>query len=61
MKQEFVAWYEATIHELWLRNIILGLGVAGTITKPLKIYFDNTATYYSPLMRTSPKVLKIWN
>ncbi|XP_070008533.1 secreted RxLR effector protein 161-like [Nicotiana tabacum] len=43
---EFVACFEATIHALWLRNFISGLGVVDTITKPLKIYCDNSAAIF---------------
>ncbi|XP_075092034.1 uncharacterized protein LOC142172152 [Nicotiana tabacum] len=46
MEAEFVACFEATIHALWLRNFISGLGVVDTITKPLKIYCDNSATVF---------------
>ena len=46
MKVEFIAYYEATIQELWLRNFISELGVVDTITKPLKIYYDNIATIF---------------
>ena len=46
MEAEFVACYEATIHVLWLRNFILGLGVVDTITKPLKIFCDNSAAVF---------------
>ncbi|XP_070041549.1 secreted RxLR effector protein 161-like [Nicotiana tomentosiformis] len=37
MEAEFVACFDATIHALWLRNFISGLGVVDTITKHLKI------------------------
>ena len=48
MEAEFVACYEATIHALWLRNFISGLEIVDTITKPLKIYCDNsTAVFFS--------------
>ncbi|CAL1376252.1 unnamed protein product [Linum trigynum] len=48
MKAEFIACYEATNHDLWLRNFISGLGIVDTIAKPLKIYFDNsTAVFFS--------------
>ncbi|XP_075098906.1 secreted RxLR effector protein 161-like [Nicotiana tabacum] len=46
MEAEFVACFEATIHALWLRNFISGLGVVDTITKPLKIYCDNFAALF---------------
>ena len=48
MEAEFVACYESMIHALWLRNFISGLRVVDTITKPLKIYCDNsTAVFFS--------------
>ncbi|GJY30989.1 retrovirus-related pol polyprotein from transposon TNT 1-94 [Tanacetum coccineum] len=46
MEAERVACYEATIHALWLRNFISGLGVVDTLIKPLKIYCDNAATIF---------------
>ncbi|OIT27564.1 retrovirus-related pol polyprotein from transposon tnt 1-94, partial [Nicotiana attenuata] len=46
MKAEFVSCFDATIHALWLRNFISGLGVVDTITKPLKIYCDNSAAVF---------------
>ena len=46
MEAEFVACFEATIQALWLRNFISGLGVVDTITKPLKIYCDNSAAVF---------------
>ncbi|XP_074297230.1 secreted RxLR effector protein 161-like [Silene latifolia] len=35
MEVEFVACFEATIHALWLRNFISGLGIVDSIVKPL--------------------------
>ena len=46
MEAEFVACFEATIHGLWLRNFISGLGVVDSIAKPLKIYLDNSTTVF---------------
>ena len=46
MEVEFVACYEAMIHALWLRNFLSKLGVVDTITKPLKIYCDNSAAVF---------------
>lgn len=37
-----MAYFEATIHALWLLKFISGLRVMDTITKLLKIYCDNT-------------------
>ncbi|XP_039048878.1 secreted RxLR effector protein 161-like [Hibiscus syriacus] len=41
MEAEFVACFEATVQLLWLRNFVDGLGIVGTIAKPMGIYFDN--------------------
>ncbi|CAM8929237.1 unnamed protein product [Rhodiola kirilowii] len=46
MEAEFVACFEATIHALWLRNFISGLGIVDSIAKPLKIYCDNSAAVF---------------
>ncbi|XP_070049095.1 secreted RxLR effector protein 161-like [Nicotiana tomentosiformis] len=46
MEAEFVVCFEATIHALWLRNFISGLGVVDTISKPLKIYCDNSGAVF---------------
>lgn len=46
MEAEFVACFEATIHGLWLRNFISGLGIIDIISKPLKIYYDNSAAVF---------------
>ena len=41
-----MACFEATIHRLWLRNFISGLGVVDSIAKPLRIHCDNTAAIF---------------
>lgn len=41
-----MACFEATTQGLWLRNFILDLEVVDTLAKPLKIYFDNSATIF---------------
>ena len=46
MEVEFVACFEATIHCLWLRNFISGLGIVDTIAKQLKIFCDNSAAVF---------------
>ena len=46
MEAEFVACFEATVQANWLRNFISGLGVVDSISKPLKIYCDNSATVF---------------
>ena len=48
MEAEFVACFETIVHGLWLWNFILGLGIFNSISKPLKIYCDNsTAVFFS--------------
>ena len=37
MEAAFVACFEATVQANWLRNIVSGLGVVDSISKPLKI------------------------
>ena len=46
MKAEFVVCFEATIYVNWLRNFISGLGIVNSITRPLKMYCDNSATIF---------------
>ncbi|XP_040999737.1 secreted RxLR effector protein 161-like [Juglans microcarpa x Juglans regia] len=46
MEAEFVACFEATVHGLWLRNFISGLGVIDSIARPLRIYCDNSSAVF---------------
>jgi hypothetical protein len=46
MEAEFVACFEATIHGLWLRNFVEGLGIVDIIAKPLKFFCDNSAAMF---------------
>ncbi|KAL0553776.1 hypothetical protein IC582_007680 [Cucumis melo] len=46
MEVEFVACLEATVHGLWLRNFISGLGIVDSIAKLLRIYCDNSAAVF---------------
>ena len=41
MQAEFVACYEAITQAIWLKNLISGFGIVDSISKPLKIYYDN--------------------
>ncbi|XP_022008232.1 uncharacterized protein LOC110907579 [Helianthus annuus] len=43
MMAEYVAVYNATCHGMLLRNLITGLKVVISISRPLKIYCDNSA------------------
>ena len=43
-----MAYFEATVHGLWLRNFISGLGIVDSVSKPLRIYCDNfVAVFFS--------------
>ena len=46
MEAEFVACFEAIVHGLWLQNFILGLGIVNSISKPLRIYCDNSVVFF---------------
>ena len=46
MEAEFVACFEATVQSLWLRNFVDGLGIVGTIARPMRIYCDNAAAVF---------------
>ena len=46
MEAEFVACFKAIIHGLWLQNFISGLRIVYSISKPLRIYYDNSATVF---------------
>jgi len=42
MEAEFVACFEATVHGLWSQNFISRLEIVKSISKPLRIYCDNS-------------------
>jgi len=46
MEAEFVARFEATVNALWLQNFVSWLGIVDNIARPLRIYFDNSATVF---------------
>ena len=41
-----MACYEATCHAIWLRNFISSLEIVHSISRPLKLFCDNSATVY---------------
>ena len=43
MEAEYVACYEACCHAMWMRNFVSALGVVDSISKPLKLFCDNSA------------------
>ena len=46
MESEFVVYFDATNQVLWLQNFIAGLGVVDSITKLLKIYWNDSAVIF---------------
>ena len=38
-----MACYEACCHAMWMRNFISALGVVDSISRPLKLFCDNSA------------------
>ena len=46
MEVEFVSCFEATSHGVWLKSFISGLRIMDSISKPLKIFCDNSATVF---------------
>ena len=46
MEAEFVSCFEATSHGVWLKSFISGLRVVDSISRPLRIYCDYSATVF---------------
>src|ERR1044072_5624466 len=46
MEAEFVSCFEATSHGVWLKSFISGLSVIDSISRPLKMYCDNSAAVF---------------
>lgn len=46
MEAEFIACYEATSQALWLKNFISGLRIVDSISRPLRIFCDNSAAVF---------------
>ena len=42
IEAEFVTCFEATSHGVWLKSFIVGLRVIDSISRPLRIYCDNS-------------------
>ena len=43
METEYVTCYETTCHAIWLRNFISSLEVVHSISRSLKLFYDNSA------------------
>ena len=46
MKADFVSCFEATSHGVWLKSFISGLRLVNTISRPLRIFCDNSAAVF---------------
>ncbi|KAL3741695.1 hypothetical protein ACJRO7_017203 [Eucalyptus globulus] len=46
MEAEFVSCFEATSHGVWLKSFIAGLRIIDSISRPLRIYCDNSAAVF---------------
>ena len=46
MEVEFVSCFEATSHGVWLKSFISGLKIIDTISRPLRIFCDNSAAVF---------------
>ena len=44
MEVEFVSCFEATLYGVWMKSFIFGLRIVVSISKPLKLFCDNSAT-----------------
>ena len=55
MEAEYVAYYEVTYDAIWLRNFISALEVVHSISRPLKLFCDNSAavSFSKNIRRTS--------
>ena len=43
MEAEFISCFEATSHYMWLRSFMSGLRVIDSVSKPLRMSYDNSA------------------
>ena len=60
MEAEYVACYEATCHVIWLRNFISILKVVHSISRLLKLFYDNsTAVSFSRNTRSTCRSMHI--
>jgi hypothetical protein len=46
MEVEFVSCFEATLHGVWLKSFISGLRIMDSISKPLRMYCDNSVVVF---------------
>ena len=46
MEAEFVSCFEVTSQGVWLKSLIFGLRVIDSISRPLSIFYDNSAAMF---------------
>ena len=46
MEAEFVSCFEATSHGVWLKSFISGLRIMDSLSRPLRIFCDNSAAVF---------------
>jgi hypothetical protein len=46
MEAKFVSCFEATLHGVWLKSFIYGLIIMDSISKPLRMYCDNSVVVF---------------
>ena len=46
MEAEFVSCFEASLHGVWFKSFISGLRIVDSISRPLKLYCDNSAAVF---------------
>ena len=46
MEAQFVSCFEATSHGVWMKSFIYGLRIIDSISRPLKVFCDNSATIF---------------
>ena len=46
MEAEFISYFEASLHGVWLKSFISGLRIVDSISRTLKLYYDNSAAVF---------------
>ena len=46
MEAEFISYFEATSHGVWLKSFMCGVRVVDFISRPLKLYCDNSVAIF---------------
>ena len=47
MEAEFIFYFEATSHGVWLKSFISGLRIMDSKSRPLSIYCDNSTVFFT--------------